>query len=315
VACDEAKTQIHGRDARANSNQRRRIILVDNGSVEPAGTLQLRRLAATLSARLGVPVEPVSLAHSTRVAPEALESVPAELFVEGLDRVLREGAREIVVLPLFIGPSHAIVRHVPALIAERSARYPDARIVLASSLAMPGDTRLAQILAENIRAQLRSGAAENSPARPVKIAIVDHGSPSRAVTEVRDTVTERVRALLGDEPVEVAACSMERRAGPEFEFNEPLLANLLAREGWPDAPLIVALMFIAPGKHAGPEGDVARIVAQTRGGAMGGVRFTPVMGTHPLLVEILVDRVNTASRADPERHGLVSRSICGELDT
>lgn len=268
---------------------------MDNGSVEPAGTLQLRRLAAELSARLDVLVEPVSLAHSTRVPPDSLEGVPAELFADGLDRVLREGAREIVVLPLFIGPSYAIVRHVPALIAERNARYPEARVVMASPLAMSGDPRLAQILAEHIGAQLRSGAAGEWPAQPVKVAIVDHGSPSRAVTEVRDAVTAQVRAQLRETAVEVAACSMERRAGPEFDFNEPLLANLLAREGWRDALLIVALLFIAPGKHAGPEGDVARIVAEARGGSVGGVRFTPVMGVHPLLIEILVDRVNAAN--------------------
>lgn len=285
----------------------RRILLVDNGSIEPAGTLQLRRVAVALSKRLGVPVEPMSLAHSTRVPAEVLEGAPAELFADGLERVLSEGAREVVVLPLFIGPSYAIVRHVPALIAERSARYSDARVVVASPLAAPGDTRLAQILAENIGAQLRSGGAAGSQlARPMRVAIVDHGSPSRAVTEVRDVVTEQVQAMLRDQAVEVVACSMERRPGAEFDFNEPLLANLLARAGWREEPLIVALMFIAPGKHAGPEGDVARIVAQARGGSMDGVQFTPVMGAHPLLIDILADRATVAAM-EGERTILASR--------
>jgi Uncharacterized conserved protein len=263
----------------------RRVLLVDNGSLEPASTLQLRRLAAELGRKVGLKVEPVSVAHSTKVVAAELEGRRAELLEEALDRCVAEGVEEVIVAPLFVGPSYAIVRHVPAVVAQRGSLK--ARI--AGPLFVEGETRLAEILVDHVRAEI-------SPGENVRVAVVDHGSPSRGVTAVRDAVAGQVRIKLGGEVMEVAACSMERRAGEEFAFNEPLLEGLLARDGWRDGPLVVALLFIAPGKHAGPEGDVAQIVKRARGGTLDGVRFTRTMGAHPLLVEILTERVRGVER-------------------
>jgi hypothetical protein len=43
-----------------------------------------------------------------------------------------------------------------------------------------------------------------------------------------------------------------------------------------------------PGKHAGPGGDVASIVARTRGAVP--VHMTSVIGADPLVLDILLDR-------------------------
>ena len=263
------------------------ILLFDNGSLEPASTRQLRRIAADLAARVGVPVAPVSLAHSAQIPAVQLDGCPAELFEAALDRVLAAGAREVLALPLFIGPSLAIVRWVPAMLAERRSRYPQARLRVAPPLQTPGERRLAEILADHVRPHLAAGGRS-------RVAVVDHGSPAREVTAVRDDVTAQLHALLGDGVAEVAACSMERRAGPEYDFNEPLLAQLLARPGWADGPLVVALLFLAPGRHAGPEGDVARIVRAARGENGREIAFTRALGEHPRLLEILADRVHAS---------------------
>ena len=260
----------------------RRVLLIDNGSLEPASTLQLRRLAGELKKKLGVEVAPVSVAHSNKIPAEKLEGREAELIDAALDRAVAEGVEEVVIAPLFVGPSYAIVRHVPAVLAQRSSL----RGVIAPPLFVEGEDRLARILVDVVREQV-------ADAKP-RVAVVDHGSPSRAVTAVREVVADQVRTLLGDDVLEVAACSMERRDGDEFSFNEPLLENLLARDGWREGPLVVALLFIAPGKHAGPDGDVAQIVKRARGDAFDRVRFTRVMGTHPLIVEILAERVREA---------------------
>ena len=265
----------------------RRVLLVDNGSLEPASTLQLRRLAAELEGKVGMKVEPVSVAHSTKVPAEKLEGRRAELLDEALDRCVAEGVTDVIVAPLFVGPSYAIVRHVPAVVAQRGSL----RARIAAPLFVEGETRLAEILAEHVREERKTIACNQAPTGGVRVAVVDHGSPSRGVTTVRDAVAAQVRELLGGEVVEVAACSMERRASEEFAFNEPLLEGLLARDGWKDEAVVVALLFIAPGKHAGPEGDVAQIVRRARGGTLDAVRFTRTMGAHPLLVEILADRV------------------------
>ena len=95
---------------------------MDNGSLEPESTLQLRRIAAELDARLLCRVDPVSLAHSAKIPAEALNGRPAELFEAAVDRGWREGVNDFLVLPLFVGPSHAITRHVPALLAERKKK-------------------------------------------------------------------------------------------------------------------------------------------------------------------------------------------------
>jgi sirohydrochlorin ferrochelatase len=267
----------------------RRVLLMDNGSLEPGSTLQLRRLAAALEAKIGVRVEPVSLAHSAKVPASELDGRPAELFEAALDRLIGEGARDIVVAPLFVGPSHAVVRHVPAVVAERKKATPGLKVEIAAPLFVAGEQRLAEILADHAREEIKALATG------ARVAVVDHGSPSRAVTAVRDAVAEQVRLLLGSAVIEVAACSMERREGDEFAFNEPLLGNLLAREGWRDGAVVVALLFIGPGKHAGADGDVAQIVRRARAGKTDTVRFTPVMGLHPRLIEILADRVGAVS--------------------
>ncbi len=48
--------------------------LIDNGSLQPAAHRQLRRLAAALSVRSGIRVDPVSWKYSDRIPPAALSS-------------------------------------------------------------------------------------------------------------------------------------------------------------------------------------------------------------------------------------------------
>jgi sirohydrochlorin ferrochelatase len=260
---------------------------MDNGSLEPESTLQLRRLASELDARLLCRVDPVSLAHSAKIPADVLNGRPAELFEAAVDRGWREGVNDFLVLPLFVGPSHAIVRHVPALLAERKKKLSGFRSRVAPPLFVPGETRLAQILVDHVREQI-------APRERPRIAIVDHGSPNREVTEARNQVAAQVRELLGDAVLEVEACSMERREGTEYDFNEPVLAQLLAKPGWKDQPVVVGMLFIAPGRHAGESGDVVQICRAARGGDAAGVKLTRLLGEHPLLLDILVDRASGA---------------------
>lgn len=261
-----------------------RVLLVDNGSLEPASTLQLRAIAAALEQRLGNSrVAPVSLAHSTKIPAGELGGRPAELFEAALERCARDGVGEVTVAPLFIGPSLALTRVLPSLIAKQ----PALRVRVAEPLQVPGATALSEILTDLVREQLSSPAA--------RIAVVDHGSPARAVGAARDEVAAQVRAQLGNAVREVAACSMERRPGAEYDFNEPRLETLLARPEWRTGPVVIALLFVAPGRHAGPEGDVAQICRRARAsGDFAEVKFTRVLGRHPRLVELLAERCQAA---------------------
>ena len=89
---------------------------------------------------------------------------------------------------------------------------------------------------------------------------------------------------------------MERRDGAEYDFCDPLLARLLDTPPWNASRVIVAMQFLLPGRHAGPDGDVAQICRQAEA-AHPGLKTQPTahsVGAHPLLLEILADRWRAA---------------------
>jgi sirohydrochlorin ferrochelatase len=272
------------------------VLLMDNGSLAAAATLRLREIATVLAQKIGRPVAPVSLLHSSGVPIEQLGGVPAEIFVPALSRRLDQGVGEFVVVPLFFGPSAALTDFLPASVAQLRQKHPQLAIRLAPPLFGADDDRLARILADQVRATAaKSGGRAGGP-----VALVDHGSPARAVTEVRNRLAAQLSALLGAE-FPVAPASMERRAGLEFDFAGPLLAEVLRRPGWSAGEVVVALQFFLPGRHAGPGGDVEKICREAETALPGlRTRLTPLVGDHPLLIEILADRW---------RSGLASRPI------
>jgi sirohydrochlorin ferrochelatase len=263
--------------------------LVDNGSLAPAATLRLREIAAALAERIQSPVAPVSLLHASAVPAEQLAGVPAEILEPALARRMAGGEGDVVVVPLFFGPSRALTDYLPARVEALKRRSADLRVRLAPVLHQAGDNRLARILAAHI-------AATGETAR---VALVDHGSPVPEVTVVREELAEQLRRLLGP-AVDVAGCCMERREGAPYDFNGPLLAELLDRPGWNHGPVTIAMQFLLPGRHAGPDGDVAQICrgARTRHPELR-PRLTALVGEHPLMIDILADRWRTARSSSP----------------
>lgn len=235
------------------------LILTDNGSLSPASALALRALAGKVAARVGEPVAPVSLLHSSTITPEALGGERAEILEPFLEKKLREGIARFRVLPAFFGPSLALTDYLPKRVAALKRRFPELDVRLAPCLCdTPEDHAVvADILVRRIRDKMTPGV------RPA-VVLVDHGSPARAVAEVRDRLAESVRDRLGDTVSGVLAASMERREGPEYDFNEPLLAAALRSPGFDRGPVIAALQFLFPGRHAGAGGDIAAICDEAR---------------------------------------------------
>jgi sirohydrochlorin ferrochelatase len=257
-------------------------LLVDNGSLEAAAALALRELAAKLAAEIKAPVEPVSLLHSSAVPAAQLGGKSAEILEPALERRIAAGQDKFLIVPLFFGPSGALTDYLPSRLAHLQAKHAGFSARVAAPLFAVGDDRLARILADHVRA-----AKVPTP----RVALVDHGSPARPVVAVRNQLAEQLGKLLGADYV-VAASSMERRAGAEYDFGEPLLANLLRQPGWSDDEIIVAMQFLLPGRHAGPQGDVAGIcrAAEAASGGKLSTKMTALVAEHPLLVEILADR-------------------------
>jgi sirohydrochlorin ferrochelatase len=267
--------------------------LFDNGSFRADSTRALRRLAGRLAGRLGHPVRAVSLLHSTRVPASELDGEPARLLEPALDAWFTERPRGRALLsPLFFGPSGALTEYVPERLASLRARHPGGRAELAEALVVPDEepVELVAILADRVRATM----AGRGWTRP-RVVLCDHGTPQRAVTEVRDRLARALTEALGGEVAALAAASMERREGDEFAFNEPLLATRLTTSPFDAGEVVVALQFLSPGRHAGPGGDVAAICAAAEA-ARPGLRtaMTEPIADDPRLVEVLARRAEAA---------------------
>ena len=269
----------------------RAIFLVDNGSLRAQATLNLRRVAAALSELMGEHVQAASLLHSNKIPAEQIDGIPATTLGPAAERSAEQGATEIIILPFFFGPSKALTGYLPERMATLQARFPHVNIRVAQPLVDElggNDLRLAHLLADNVRAKYQPGTTP-------RVALVDHGSPIPEVTAVRNRLAGQLSVLLADEVTCVAAASMERREGDEYRFNEPLLENLLASSEFNDGPVILAMLFLSPGRHAGEGGDIAEIcaTAEQRYPTLS-VETTALVGEHSGIVDILHSRLRQA---------------------
>ncbi|MFM2131590.1 MAG: hypothetical protein RL646_793 [Verrucomicrobiota bacterium] len=260
---------------------KKRVLLVDNGSLEPAATLGLRELADQINCTRQDKVLPVSVMHSDKVDPARLGGKPAVIFEQAVRQAEADGIEELVVLPLFIGPSRALTEFIPKVFAENVTG--PMRLKVLSTLFDEDGSDLAHILAENLRA---TGWKKGSGT----VLLCDHGSPVKAVTECRNRLAAQLRKELRLKPDELIACSMERREGPEYDFNEPLLERAIQHA---KGEAVILMMFLLPGRHAGPDGDVASIAKEC---APPGLRWklSPLIGSHEMLgamLEMKVDHV------------------------
>ena len=271
------------------------VFLCDNGSVSPVAIRALRDLAMVLGRQLNRSVQPVGLLHSGRADSDLLDGEPGTVLLPELGKLLETGARRFALLPFFLGPSRGVTEWLPRQLEKLASEWPDLQVRTGTCLYREDDDRLALVLAERVRSMI----ADESLDRPF-VAMVDHGTPAREVNQTREKVGRLLADVLEDEVAGVATCSMERRPEPEYHFNEPLLENLLPdKSACLSDHVVVAQFFLSPGKHAGPGGDVARIcreAEQTRPG-LRTFRTAP-LGDHPLVLEILEERLRECLDAD-----------------
>lgn len=274
----------------------RAIFLVDNGSLRAQATLNLRRVAASLSGLVGETVQAASLLHSNKIPADEVGGIPATTLGPAAERCAEQGATEIIVLPFFFGPSKALTGYLPERMATLQERFPHVKVRVAQPLVDEfgdNDLRLAHLLADNVRDKLRPGTKPH-------VALVDHGSPIPEVTAVRNRLAGQLSVLLADDVACVVAASMERREGDEYRFNEPLLENLLALPEFKIGSVILAMLFLSPGRHAGEGGDIAEICVAAEQQYPGlSVTTTKLVGEHQGIVDILHSRLRQA--LDDER--------------
>jgi hypothetical protein len=232
------------------------ILLVDNGSHRAASVLSLRRIAKELSIHSGRTIHPVSLLHSTKIDSDELDGVPAYIVEPFLEEKLTNGIDRFLVVPLFFGRSAAIYEYLPQRIVEMRKQFSNLKVRIAEPLVdleNPQNDDVAQILADLVRIKI----SENQLKRP-SVALVDHGTPRKKVNDVRNFIANQLKNILSHEVSIVEPSSMESRPEPEYEFNQPLLENLLGSDGF-CGNVILSMLFISPGRHAGEGGDIHMI--------------------------------------------------------
>jgi hypothetical protein len=272
-----------------------KIALIDNGSIEPAAQTALRSAAAAVGRTVGVTVHPVSWKHSDRIPASRLGGVAAWTLAPWIRAQLDEGESEFLFIPFFISPQGAIGSALRSDIeAIRLATDVFDRFDFSFAGGLVDGFQESSVLARIVASNLRDAITQLGLRKPAAI-LVDHGGPSPASAAIRDSVTDEIRTLLASEVSRVAAASMESPEGPEFEFNRPLLGEVLAQPGFDQGEILIAPLFLLPGRHAGSDGDLARIVRASRSGSTRGrCHFTGLVGAHPLAVAALADSLRAA---------------------
>ena len=267
-----------------------RYLLVDNGSLRPDSVLNLRRVARELSKVAGLSITPASLLHSSKVPVEQLEDEPAINLERRLRLSLEAGEQDFTLIPFFFGPTGAINNYLPERLAYRREKHGSFNICRTPFLFLGDDqdnSDLTSILGSNVRQIIDYHEWE----RP-KVILVDHGSPAPEVTKVRNAMAAELAKALGDEVEAVAPASMERREGDEYAFNEPLLESLLDKAPWNRGPVIISMLFLSPGRHAGPGGDIATICQEAERRHPGlRTSMTGLVGDHPGIIPLLERRL------------------------
>jgi sirohydrochlorin ferrochelatase len=250
--------------------------LIDNGSLEPAAHRNLRALAAALSTRSGVNVHAVSWKHSDRIRSTALDDVPAWTLAPFLRAHFARGERDFVFVPFFISAQGAIGSALRSDLEQLQRELGAFRFSFTEGLVARG--AVAPIVAERVREIITA----RKLAQPAVI-IVDHGGPSAESALVRDAVACDVRARLGAEIGAFATASMEGAHGP-------LLSDQLTVAGFNRGDVVIAPLFLAPGRHAGPRGDLAQIARAAEDRIVSPAlrcHFAELVGTHPRVCDSL----------------------------
>ena len=271
-----------------------RIILADNGSRRAEAVLNLMRLAGRMSEKSGKNIHAVPLQHAHRIPSEAFGNAlggrHVVTFAEYVEEALDDGVSELVIVPMFFGRSRAITSLIPDTLNAVQKKHGKILWSVADELCpLPqGEPKLARLLFDNL---------EKLPGEKLTkldyIILVDHGSPARRVTDVRVRLAEQLASYLPPH-VPLLQAVMERREGPEYDFNGPLLSDLLERLARRNERVAIAIsmLFLSPGRHAGEGGDIAGIcndVMQRHPGLT--VRISPLVGDNPLLVDLLCERL------------------------
>ena len=264
-------------------------LLVDNGSLRPEAVLAMRRVAQKLSSASSFVVRAVSLLHSDKISPSKLNHEDGATIETFLASEQGRNEKKLLVLPFFLGPSRGITEWLREKLQDWEQKKSGRSFKILDTLYLGNE----KILAKALDQQIEQVRLENKLPNP-HVAMVDHGTPVIEVNQVRERVGMELNTLFLKGDFTFSTCSMERREGDEFAFNDPLLEQVLAKWGRLGVEQVVlAMFFLLPGRHAGENGDLVEICkdAEKKFPQMKIFQTLP-LGEENIIFEILMGRLN-----------------------
>jgi hypothetical protein len=263
-------------------------LLVDNGSLRPDAIFSLRRVAMKLSFETPFEVLPLGLLHSNKVDPSLLDGEAGQTIGTFLSSTKGKEHDKLIVLPFFFGPSRGITDWLIEKLEEWRLINSARSYRVLDPLYKYKEVELANALKQEVELEYTKNNLNG-----YNVALVDHGTPVLEVNQVREDVGEVLAKSLGPHVNDFSTCSMERRDGDKYSFNEPLLENLLRQWGEQGVDgVIVALFFLLSGRHAGKEGDLVEICTNARQEfPKMNIFLTNPLGEHEIIFEILKARL------------------------
>ena len=263
-------------------------LLVDNGSLRPEAILNLRNIAQQLGADCSHEVIPVGLLHSNKIDKSMLNGVRGETLGTFLSSKKGQDELSLLILPFFLGPSLGVTDYLVKKLEIWKKERVGRSFKVLSCIHSYDDTKLADALISETNRVIKNEGID-SP----HIAMVDHGTPIIEVNMVREDVGKSLEKMIGTKASGFATCSMERRKGDEYDFNEPLIEAVL--DDWGNSgvrEIVVSLLFLLAGRHAGKGGDLDNIFNKAKS-KFHGMRITPTrpLGQNPLIYELLKDKL------------------------
>ena len=143
------------------------------------------------------------------------------------------------------------------------------------------DPRLAEILADSVRMQV-----EQHQLLDYQVALVDHGTPAKAVNVVRNAVAQQLGCATRSHSLRMFYGASSRT---RVCFQRAIVGAVGESARTKEArALVLAMFFLLPGRHAGVDGDVAQICDAMQ--LTCAVHRTELMAMHSKLIEILEER-------------------------
>lgn len=245
----------------------RAILIVGHGSRDDAGANEFRAFVATLAPR-----------WPDRVVRGCFLELADPPVIPALEELIATGVRDITVAPCFLFSAGHIKNDVPTAIGVARARHPDVRIRYAASFGI--EPRLLDVLDE----RLAEGAlAPDVPPAETAVLLVGRGSTD---PDANADLFKLARLFWEGRSFGWVEAAFVSLAPPDVPTGIRRCLALGARQ------VVVAPVFLFTGVLVRRIAAQAAAVAAERPAAR--VVVLPHLGGHPLLADLLVQRVDEA---------------------